>query len=201
MAHRRAAGVHEDASGPAVLLELIRRFDADPPPSLDVWAVFTGCGHAYQNGMHAFLAMRGGRLKEPVLVVALAEPGRPPLRAVVSEGPLWAQHHRPTGPALIERLRWAGLDLEEIDSAGITDARAAMLWGYRALALSGGKGVPTVDDSVRAVEVAETIGRLYAEDLRRVPDLHPTLRHLLPQPVPERDPVVPQVRVVEREPS
>lgn len=198
VAHRRAAGVHEDASGPAVLLELIRRFDADPPPSLDVWAVFTGCGHAYQNGMHAFLAMRGGRLKEPVLVVALAEPGRPPLRAVVSEGPLWAQHHRPTGPALIERLRWAGLDLKEIDSPGITDARAAMLWGYRALALSGGKGVPTVEDSVRAVEVAETIGRLYGEDLRRVPDLHPTLRHLLPQPVPE---VVPVARAVEREPS
>jgi hypothetical protein len=185
IAHRRAAGVLEDASGPAVLLELIRRFDADPPPALDVWVVFTGCGHAYQNGMHAFLAMRGGRLKEPVLVVALADPGRPPLRAVVSEGPLWAQHHRPTGPALIERLRWAGLDLREIDSPSITDARAAMLWGYRALALSGGKGPPTVEDSVRAVEVAETIGRLYAEDLRRVPDLHPTLRHLLPQPVPE----------------
>lgn len=180
--HRRAAGLHEDASGPAALLELIRRFDAEPPPSLDVWAVFTGCGSAYQNGMHAFLAMRKQKLREPVLVVALADPGRAPLRAVVSEGPLWPQHQRPTGPALVERLRWAGLALPSTDSAGITDARAAMLWGHRALALAGGRGPTTVDDTVRAVEVTEAIGRLYAEDLRRVPDLHPTLRHLLPQP-------------------
>jgi hypothetical protein len=180
--HRRAAGVHEDASGAAALLELVRRFDSDPPPGLDVWAVFTGCGHAYQNGMHAFLAMRPHQLREPVLVVALADPGRPHLRAVVSEGPLWAQHQRPTGPALVERLRWAGLALPSTDSAGITDARAAMLWGHRALALSGGRGPSTVEDTVRAVEVTEAIGRLYAEDLRRVPDLHPTLRHLLPQP-------------------
>jgi hypothetical protein len=204
-AHRRAAGVYEDASGPAVLLELIRRFDADPPPALDVWTVFTGCGHAYQNGMHAFLAMRGARLVEPVFVLSLAEPGRAPLGAVVSEGPLWPQQHRATGPALIERLRWAGLDIREVDSASITDARAAMLWGYRALALAGGRGASTVDDSVRAVEVSETIVRLYAEDLRRVPDLHPTLRHLLPQPEPEPELVAEAgpapARAVDREPS
>ncbi|MEQ1506300.1 MAG: hypothetical protein ABMB14_28975 [Myxococcota bacterium] len=186
--HRRAGGVHEDPSGPAALLELVRRFEADPPPSLDVWAVFTGCGFAYQNGMHAFLAMRRGRLVEPTLVVALSEPGRPRLRAVVSEGPLIPQHHRPTGPALVERLRWAGLDLASADLPGVTDARAAMSWGYRAVALAGGSEPPTVDDTVRAVEVTEAIGRLYAEDLRRVPDLHPTLRHLLPQPeLPEAE--------------
>lgn len=187
VAHRRAAGVHEDPSGPAALLELIRRFDADPIPGMDLWAVFTGCGHAYQNGMHAFLAMRGGRLKEPVLVVSLAEPGRPGLRAIVAEGPLWPQHHRSTGPALVERLRWAGLDLPAKDSPQITDARAAMLWGYRALALGGGSAPWTLADTVRAVEVTETIARLYAEDLRRVPDLHPQLRHLLPQPNAEAD--------------
>lgn len=189
IAHRRAQGVQEDASGPAALLELVRRFERDPPPGLDVWAVWTGCGHAYQNGMHAFLAMRRGRLKEPVLVLALDDPGRAPLRAVVSEGPLWAQHHRPTGPALVERLRWAGLELQQKDTAGITDARAAMLWGYRALGLSGGYGPTTAEDTLRAVEVTEAIARLYAEDLRRVPDLHPSLRHLLPQPVPEEPPI------------
>jgi hypothetical protein len=182
VAHRRAAGVHEDPSGPAALLELIRRFEADPLPGVDVWAVFTGCGHAYQNGMHAFLAMRRGRMKEPVLVVSLAEPGRPGLRGIVAEGPLWPQHHRPTGPALVERLRWVGLDLPSKDSPRITDARAAMLWGYRALALGGGSEPWTLEDTVRAVDVTEAIVRLYAEDLRRVPDLHPHLRHVLPQP-------------------
>lgn len=184
VAHRRARGVREDASGPAALLELVRRFSSDCPPGVDVWAVFTGCGHAYQNGMSAFLAMRRGRLAEPVLLVALDEPGRAPLHAVVSEGPLWPQRHRSTGPALVERLRWAGLDLRSVDRASVTDARAAMLSGYRALALSGGPGVATPEATLRAVEVAEAIGRLYAEDLHRVPDLHPSLRHLLPTPAP-----------------
>lgn len=183
VAHRRSGGLHEDPSGPAALLELIRHFDADPPPGIDVWAVFTGCSAAYQNGMHAFLAMRKGRMTEPVLIVSLSEPGRPPLRAAVSEGPLWAQHHRPTGPALVERLRWVGLELPSADSPGVTDARAAMLWGYRALGLVGGEGPTTVDDTMRAVEVTEAISRLYAEDLQRVPDLHPRLRHLLPEPL------------------
>ncbi len=183
LAHRRSVGVREDASGPAALVEIIRRFEDDPPEGLDVWVVFTGCGYAYQNGMGAFLGMRGKRLPGPVMVLSLDEPGIAPLSAVVSEGPLLAQHHRPTGPALVERLRWAGLDIRSIDTNRITDARAAMLWGYRALALAGGgAGQPTPQDTLRAVEVAEAIIRLYAEDLRRVPNLHPSLKGLLPTP-------------------
>jgi hypothetical protein len=181
-AHRRATGVHEDASGPAALLELVRRLEAHPIPQLDVWGVFTGCAFAYQNGMHAFLAMRGDRLRRPVLVLALDDPGRPGLKAVVSEGPLVGQSHRPTGPALVERLRWAGLDLESVDTAQVTNARAALLWGHRGLALAGGSGPSTPDDTLRAVEIAEAIARLYADDLRRVPDLPDALRHLLPSP-------------------
>jgi hypothetical protein len=179
-AHRRATGVHEDPSAAAALLELVRRFDAHPIPHVEVWGVFTGCAFAYQNGMHAFLAMRGDRLKRPLLVLALDDPGRPGLKAVVSEGPLFGQYHRPTGPALVERLRWAGLDLESVDTAQITNARAALIWGHRALALAGGSGPSTPDDTLRAVEVAEAIARLYADDLRRVPDLPESLRHLLP---------------------
>jgi hypothetical protein len=167
--HRRSPEVHELATGPAALLELVRRLEADPPPGLDVWAVWTGCGHAYQNGMHAFLAMRGPRLRQPALVVALDDPGRPALRALASEGPLWPLHHRPTGPALVERLRWGGLQIALADSSGSTDARAARLWGHRAVALSGGQGAPTLDDTVRAVDVADALCRLYAEDLRRAP--------------------------------
>jgi len=183
LAHRRSVGVREDASGPAALLELIRRFEADPPRGIDVWVVFTGCGYAYQNGMGAFLGMRGDRLPGPVLILALDEPGVPPVSAVVSEGPLLPQHHRPTGPALVERLRWAGLNIRSTDTNRITDARAAMLWGYRALALAGGdEGQPTPETTLRAVEITEAVGRLYAEDLQRVPNLHPSLQQLLPAP-------------------
>ncbi|HHO54218.1 MAG TPA: hypothetical protein ENK18_25945 [Deltaproteobacteria bacterium] len=185
VAHRRASRAVGGASGCAALLELNRRFCDAPPPDLDIWMVFTGCSYAYQNGMHAFLAMRGGRLAEPVFVLALADPGKAPLQAIVSEGPLWPEHHRSTGPALVERLRWAGVDIPSIDTAGATDARAALQWGYRSLALSGGSAPTRAEDTLRAVEVAEALCRLYAEDLHHVPELRPALRGLLEPPVGE----------------
>lgn len=170
-AQRRVGGGREDASAPAALLELLRRVQADPPPGLEVVGVFTGCAHAYQNGMAAFLAVRGRNLPQPMLVVALDEPGRAPVGAVVSEGPLWAQHHRPTGPALIERLRWAGAKVPVIDHELVTDARVAMLWGYRALALVGaGDDESTPEGTSEAVDLIEAMLRLYAEDLARVPN-------------------------------
>ncbi|MEZ4319835.1 MAG: hypothetical protein R3F61_20150 [Myxococcota bacterium] len=176
---RRAQAVGEDASGPAVLLELVRRFEAVPTGNTELWAVFTGCGHAYQNGMAAFLAMHGPTLAEPVFVLALDDPGRPPLGGVVSEGILYGQRHRSTGPALVERLRWAGVEIPAIDKAGTTDARAAMLFGYRALALSGDEDAePDADTATRACDVAERIVRWFDEDLARVADDAPLLESI-----------------------
>ena len=37
------------------------------PARLTVWAVFSGCGWAHQDGMEAFLRLRGRRMEEPVL--------------------------------------------------------------------------------------------------------------------------------------
>jgi len=173
VAHRRVGGIREDASGPAALLEVGRRLRSAPVKNLDVWLLFTGCSHAYQNGMHAFLAMRGSRLLDPVLVIAVDEPGRGDLGAVVSEGPLWPQHHRPTGPALVERLRWAGASIPAVDHASVTDARAAMSWGYRALGLVGNRGESTPESTAAAADVLESLVRLYAEDLARVPVVSP----------------------------
>ena len=166
---RRTDGGDEDASGPAVLLELIRRVSENPPPNTQIWGVFTGCGHAYQNGMAAFLAMHGKTLPDPVFVVALDDPGRGPVGGVVSEGSLFAQAHRPTGPALVERLRWAGVEIPIVDKAGETDARAALLAGYRAIALSGCPGAqPDVESALFAADVAERLVRWFDEDLARI---------------------------------
>ena len=44
----------------------------------------------------------------------LVDAGRPPTAAVVTEGPLVPQHHRPTGPALVERM--PNLTLPEKDT-------------------------------------------------------------------------------------
>ena len=184
VAHRRTGGAAEDASGPAVLLEVARRMQAAPMPGVDLWFVWTGCGHAYQNGMHAFLAMRGQRLKSPVLVIALDEPGRPPLGAVVSEGPLFAERHRPTGPALVERLRWAGLQIPSIDHAGVTDARAALRWGYRAVALSGGSATSSPDLAEKAADVTEALVRLFGYDVARTADFTQKMGELAVDRVP-----------------
>lgn len=179
VAHRRTGGARSDASGPVALLELVRRIREDRPDHVDVWAVFTGCGNAYQNGMHAFLAVHRRRIVDPVLVVALDDPGRSPLGAVVSEGPLWPQHHRPTGPALIERLRWAGAKIPVVDTPRVTDARAAMLWGYRALALAGGDGVSHTESTTWAVDVLGALIDMYGSDLAQVPDVSPALTRVV----------------------
>ena len=181
IAHQRKSKAVGGGSGCAALLELLRRYRIDPPPDVDVWMVFTGCSCAYQNGMHAFLAMRGDRLKGPIFVLALAEPGKHPLQAVVREGPLLSRHVRSTGPALMERLRWAGVDVPSIDLPGSTDAGAAHQWGVRALALRGGRGRTNVSDTLRAVEVADALCRLYVEDLHRIPVVHPSLLRLIAQ--------------------
>jgi hypothetical protein len=176
---RRARAVGEDASGPAVLLEIVRRFHADPPARTAIWAVFTGCGHAYQNGMAAFLAMHGPTLPQPVFVVSLDDPGRPPVGGVVTEGSLYKQHHRPTGPALVERLRWAGVEIPAVDRPGETDARAAMLAGYRALALAGhDDSEPDPETAGRAADLAERIVRWFDEDLTRVANDGPLLESI-----------------------
>ncbi|MBT3220398.1 MAG: hypothetical protein HN348_15030 [Proteobacteria bacterium] len=165
---RRQVPGEVDASGPAVLLELQRRFLSDPIPGVEVWTVFTGCGFAYQGGMEAFLAQHGARLAAPALVVALHEPGRDPVGVAVSEGPLWSQHHRSTGPALVERLRWAGIEIPMIDKAEPTDARAAMIQDFRALALCGSYGPSNARTAARTADLAETVVRWFGEDLAGV---------------------------------
>ncbi len=183
---RRSRAVGEDASGPAVLLEIVRRFHADPPARTELWAVFTGCGHAYQNGMAAFLAMHGPTLPQPVFVLALDDPGRPPVGGVITEGSLFKQHHRPTGPALVERLRWAGVEIPAVDRAGETDAWAAMLFGYRALALAGDEDAePDPETALRATDLAERIVRWFDEDLARVADDAPLLESIKRRAVQE----------------
>lgn len=182
LSRREERHASSDASGPATLLALLRRLQADPLPGVRVWTVFTGCGHAHQDGMSAFLSLRGPRMDKPVLVVTMQDVGRAPLQAVVAEGPLWPQHHRPTGPALVERLRWAGVRIPEVDRPEPTDARAAMILGYRALGVAGGTGEPTVDGSQRSLEIIERLIRWYQEDLDRVADDRPIVAALRTTP-------------------
>lgn len=164
----RRAEPSSGAGGIAALMEVARRLDAAPVAGLSVWTVFTGCGHAHQDGMKTFLTLRGHRLPQPVLVVSVDDVDRGPLRAAVTEGPLFAQTQRPTGPALVERLRWAGVRIPPVDRPQTSDSLVATVLGFRALALVGGDE-PSAPSSVRAAaDVIETLARWYGEDLARV---------------------------------
>lgn len=157
-----------EAGGAAAVLELQRRLTREPLPGVAVWWLFTGCGHAHQDGMSAFLGRRGERLARPLFVLTLDGVSRPPLAAALTEGPLWPQSQRATGPALVERLRWSGLQIDALDHPEPTDARPALLAGYRALALVGGRGPGTPEAAESAVDRIEALIRLHAGDLARV---------------------------------
>ena len=178
---RRESSSGSDASGPLVALELHRRFLEEPPAQLRVSTVFTGCSYAYQSGMEAYLDQHLAFLPKPVLVMALDEPGRPPLGAATSEGVLWAQHHRPTGPALVERMQWAGVNVLLVDKSGFTDARPALHRDLRALALCGGSGVATEQSIAYAADLAETVIRSYGADLAGVEGSREALARLIPR--------------------
>jgi len=178
VAHRRVGPERTDASGPAVVLELMRRFQAEPVDDIEIWYAFTGCSRAFQGGMRAFLQLHRASFPETVLVTCLDDPAAGSLGAVVSEGSLWPQHHRPTGPALVERLRWAGVLVPAVDLPRVTGARAALVAGYRALAIAGAGGRTDPRLAQQAADVAETAVRWFAEDLTRVAHRSPGLERL-----------------------
>jgi uncharacterized membrane protein HdeD (DUF308 family) len=167
IAHRREYVGSGDASDLAVVLQLIRRLEREPIASLECWFLFAGCSRAHQDGLHAFLDRREEHIAKPALFIGLEEPSRAPLSATISEGSLWPQHHRSTGPALIERLRWAGVDVAMLDRPGSTNTRAAMVRGYRAITICGGDGKALAGQMESAAEVAERVARWFGQDLVR----------------------------------
>jgi len=166
IARRGIPKAEGDPSGMGTLLQLRERLEADRPPGLGIWYLFTGCGRGHHEGIEAFLRVKGPRLKKPVLVVSLVDTGRAPLRATLTEGPLWPQHHRPTGPSLVERLRWTGWKVRLVDLPESTDARAASRLGYRAIGLVGGRSESTPEAMEKAGAFAEALVRQFAADVR-----------------------------------
>ncbi len=66
--------------------------------------------------------------------------------------------------------------MPSIDQGGEADARAALLQGYRALALAGGEDqAANPDTAERAADVAERVVRLFDQDLARIADDAPLL--------------------------
>lgn len=163
--HRRTSDQTVDASAPASLVQLAQRLHEGPSLDLDVWMAFTGCRYAFHGGMEAFLRRHRRSLVGPALVIGLDEPGAGALLAAVSEGALWPRQHRPTGPALMERLRWAGLDVAEVDLPRSTDAHQASLIGFRSLSLVGAGGESSPESESKVADVLKVLIEWYSVDL------------------------------------
>ncbi len=161
--HKRHETV--DVGGPVAALAAWRSLDAEPPDRLERWLAFTAAGHADQSGLEALLHSLPGHLPKPLLVVAFDSVGRSPLGVVVSEGTLRRVFHRPTGPALVERLGWRGLRVEPRDLPRSTPGDAARRLGERALVLTGGTSPPDFGAALHASSVAVHAIRLFQSDL------------------------------------
>ena len=95
-----------------------------------------------------------------------------------AEGPIVPQVHRPTGPALVERLQWAGVNIPQQRSWRVSDAREAQRRGFRALALAGSRDGANPESTGRAADIVETLMRWYAQDVGQVADDRSALQAL-----------------------
>ena len=107
------------------------------------------------------------------------------LQAASSEGPIVSQNHRPTGPALVERLQWAGVRVPLTRSWKASNSREAMRRGYRALELFGAGETATLEDTRDAADHIERMMRWYAQDVGQL-DIAENARKVKTMPVSQK---------------
>ncbi len=93
-------GASDNATGVAVVLELVRGLAAAPPAELEVIALLPGAEEAGMGGMAAFLRERGGDLRSPALVLGLDTLGAGTPILATGEGTM-REHRYPRAPLAI----------------------------------------------------------------------------------------------------
>ncbi len=134
-------GASDNATGVAAVLELVRRFAADPPPGTEVIAVLPGAEEAGMGGMAAWLATQ--RLDPATtLVLGLDTLGAGEPMVCSAEGPLWRVRYREQDLALADAgARRAGLEPpRRFRIGGWTDPVLARLAGLPAISMLSLRG-------------------------------------------------------------
>lgn len=158
----RGSGRSPDPGAPAAAVQCFAGADDG---TVDILLCLCAAGHARQEGLDALLGARLANLAQPVLVVCFDDVGRAPLRVAEAEGLLRAMPHRPTGPALVERLGARGSRVASVDLPFDTLGAAPRRLGARALVLVGGDGAPDVRNAAAAVRLAQDAVRMWVKDL------------------------------------
>jgi acetylornithine deacetylase/succinyl-diaminopimelate desuccinylase-like protein len=131
-------GASDNATGVAAVIELMRRFAADPPHRCDVVAVVPGAEESGMGGMRAWLQGGGARLDPgTTLVLGLDTLGAGEPVVLGAEGPPRAVRYRDEDLAWADRgAARAGLERpERIRLGGWTDPALAALAGLPAISL------------------------------------------------------------------
>jgi hypothetical protein len=87
-------GASDNASGVAAVLEVARRLDAEPPPDIDVWVLFTGAKEGLLLGMREWWRLHSGELDpRRTFFVNVDTVGKGSTRYVTAEGFLLLFRH------------------------------------------------------------------------------------------------------------
>lgn len=164
MLARRNSNASVDGGGVETVLELMRRFSENGVPGVEIWTSFTGCSDEVGAGMEAFIDLHQRSLADPALFIHVDHPDYRPLVAYTSCGSPFSVPMRATGPGLIERLRWAGLDILERSEPRPSNAYAATLAGHRALTIAGGNGPAPEGALDETCDIVEVLIRLFGQD-------------------------------------
>jgi len=134
-------GASDNATGVAAVIELMRRFAAEPLPHTEVVAVLPGAEEAGMGGMAAWLAT--ARLEPATtLVLGLDTLGAGDPMVCSAEGPLWRVRYREADLALVDAgARQAGLEPpRRFRIGGWTDPVLARLAGLPAVSMLSLRG-------------------------------------------------------------
>lgn len=134
-------GASDNATGVAAVLELVRRFAAEPPRGTEVIAVLPGAEESGMGGMAAWL--RAARLDPATtLVLGLDTLGAGEPIVCSAEGPLWRVDYREEDLALADAgARRSGHEvLRRFRIGGWTDPVLARLAGLPAISMLSLRG-------------------------------------------------------------
>jgi hypothetical protein len=161
----RAAQATPSAPDPGGPAAAVAAWHALEPLPLDAVLALTAGGCARQEGLETWLGARLPHLAPPVMVVCFEDVGRGPLRVAASEGALAPRAHRPTGPALVERLTRRGARVAPVDAPHDTLGAAPLRLGERALVLVGGTGALEPAHAEAAARLGADAVALWCADL------------------------------------
>lgn len=154
-------GASDNASGVAAVLEVARRLDAEPPPDIDVWVVFTGAKEGLLLGMREWWRLHAAELDpRRTFFVNVDTVGKGSARYVTAEGFLLLFRH---DQRLIDLCRRIGGSEEE---AGVSATPHVLRFG--------------TDGSIAAMRGFPSITICCTDEHGRLPNYH------RPSDVPEQ---------------